>query len=195
MAARTKPYAAPIPAALQLEEAYRLGIIKVLNNVKVNERGCWVWQGWCHPDWGYGQTSFRGEEWATHRLMWVLMKGPIPEGKILCHSCDNPPCCNPDHLWPGTDQENHIDKTKKGRHHYDPAVKTHCKQGHEFTVENTRMTPVEGRPGLYRRQCKTCCAEGHRKPEYIAWRRAYQKKRRAEKRAARLAAQATEARA
>lgn len=190
-----RPRAPQIPASLPFDEACRLALIKVLSNIKVNERGCWVWQGYCNPQWGYGHTSWQGIEWAVHRLMWYLMKGPIPEGKILCHECDNPPCCNPDHLWPGTDQENHVDKTRKGRHHYDPAVKTHCKQGHEFTPENTRMTPVEGRPGLFRRQCRTCTAIGHQKPEYIAWRREYQRKRRAEKRAARLAAEATEVQA
>jgi hypothetical protein len=195
MPAQTKPPADKIPVALQLEEAMRLGLIKILSNVKVNERGCWVWQGGCNPTWGYGHTSWRGATYAVHRLLWELMKGPIPVGKILCHTCDNPPCCNPDHLWIGTDQENHVDKTTKGRHHYDPSVKTHCKQGHEFTLENTRMTPVEGRPGLYRRQCKTCTKLGHQKPEYIEWRRNYQRKRRAEKRAARLAAQSAEAQA
>lgn len=195
MNTRVKPYASPIPSSLPIEEASRLGILKVLGNVVVNERGCWVWQGWCNPRWGYGHTAWRGEDWAVHRLMWILMKGPVPEGKILCHSCDNPPCCNPDHLWPGTDHENHLDKTAKGRHHYDKNIKTHCKQGHEFTPENTRVVPVEGRPGLYRRQCKTCNAITHRRPEYIAWRREYQRKRRAEKRAARLAAKETEAHA
>lgn len=189
MSERRQP-AAPIPSSLLLEEATRLGLIKILGNIKVNERGCWVWQGYCHTQWGYGECSWRSENWPVHRLTWTLMKGPIPEGKILCHRCDNPPCCNPDHLWPGTDKENHLDKTAKGRHHYDKNTKTRCKQGHEFTVENTRVVPVPGRPGLYKRQCKTCTAIGHKRPEYIAWRREYQRKRRAALREKRLALRA-----
>jgi hypothetical protein len=137
-------------------EAKRLALLKVLPRIKVNENGCWVWQGWCNPDWGYGHTSWRGRQWAVHRLIWTAMRGDIPAGKILCHRCDNPPCCNPEHLWLGTDQENHIDKTAKGRHHYDKATKTHCKWGHEFSPDNTRYTKVEGRPDLKRRACMEC---------------------------------------
>lgn len=156
-----KPRAPQIPKSLPIEEAKRLVLLKVLPKIKVNERGCWVWQGWCNPQWGYGNTSWRGEVWGVHRLMWTVMRGEIPADKILCHRCDNPPCCNPDHLWLGTDQENHQDKAAKGRHHYGKL--RCCKWGHEFTPENTRITKVEGRPDLFRRQCIECARIRHNK--------------------------------
>ncbi len=174
-----KPRAPQIPSTLPMAEAKRLALLKVLPNIKVNESGCWVWQGYCNPRWGYGHTAWRGRTWAVHRLMWTVMRGEIPAGKIVCHSCDNPPCCNPEHVWLGTDKENHIDKTRKGRHHYDKNTKTHCKKGHEFSPENTKLAPVKGRPGLFKRQCQECLKISHSRPEYIAWRREYQRKRRA----------------
>lgn len=151
-----QPRAPQIPSTVPLEEAKRLVLLKVLPKITVSEGGCWVWQGWCNPQWEYGHTYWRGKNWAVHRLIWTVMRGEIPAENILCHRCDNPPCCNPEHLWLGTDHENHIDKTRKGRHHYDKATKTHCKWGHEFTPENTLMTKVEGRPGLFRRACRAC---------------------------------------
>lgn len=44
-----------------------------------------------------------------------MHKGAIPPGYLVCHSCDNPPCVNPEHLWAGTDRDNTMDKINKGR--------------------------------------------------------------------------------
>src|ERR1017187_6757138 len=65
------------------------------------------------------ETAFSGGEkqkhWPSHRLLWTLIKGTIPEGMSVLHSCDNPPCCNIDHLFLGTAQDNADDKMAKGR--------------------------------------------------------------------------------
>ncbi len=76
--------------------------------------GCKEWAGGRNQD-GYGVFTFKGKWWRTHCLAWTLTFGPIPEGMHVCHSCDNPPCYNPNHLWLGSPQANIKDRDVKGR--------------------------------------------------------------------------------
>lgn len=85
---------------------------------KVDKRGpddCWEWQGNVLRG-GYGKIEVDKKTQTTHRFSYGLHHGPIPNGMCVCHSCDNPPCVNPDHLFLGTHQDNMTDKMKKGRH-------------------------------------------------------------------------------
>jgi len=52
----------------------------------------------------------------AHRKAWEDEHGPIPPGMNVCHHCDNPPCINPDHLFLGTQKDNAVDMSRKGRH-------------------------------------------------------------------------------
>lgn len=81
--------------------------------------GCFVWTRRCDRD-GYGRLTIHGAGgqrvcMPTHRFAWTVTFGQIPEGLSVCHECDNPPCCNPSHLFLGTNQQNTADKVAKGR--------------------------------------------------------------------------------
>ena len=75
---------------------------------------CWLWQG-SLTHRGYGQASYKNKNVRAHRLAYQFAKGEIPAGMLVCHTCDNPQCCNPDHLFIGTSKDNSDDMIKKGR--------------------------------------------------------------------------------
>lgn len=78
---------------------------------------CWTWTLAKNRS-GYGifKSNAIGGRGLAHRLAYELEVGPIPEGMVVCHRCDNPPCCNPDHLFLGTRADNNRDMASKGRH-------------------------------------------------------------------------------
>lgn len=77
-------------------------------------RGCWEWRGATDPD-GYGVLRYQRSRMRAHRVSWQLANGPVPKGLHVLHSCDNPPCVNPDHLFLGTHQDNVRDRDQKKR--------------------------------------------------------------------------------
>ena len=85
--------------------------------LKTERRGdCMIWTGSKFSD-GYGRIHVDKKTWRVHRLAITLAnRDEIPEGMVVCHTCDTPLCCNPDHLFLGTPKENHHDAMKKGRH-------------------------------------------------------------------------------
>lgn len=128
---------------------------------------CWLFTGARFKS-GYGSISPDAPDKAhavyAHRAAWMVYRGPIPEGTLVCHTCDNPPCCNPDHLFLGTKSTNALDMMAKGRGEHVRKAQagvakrrreaTHCRRGHPFTEENTRRyVSVRGTPA---RACRTC---------------------------------------
>lgn len=74
---------------------------------------CWPWNGPRSGDYGF--TKVRGQVHRAHRIALSLSIRDELTGFVACHSCDNPPCCNPAHLWKGTNRENILDRVRKGR--------------------------------------------------------------------------------
>lgn len=86
---------------------------RLVHQIEITEQGCWEWQGMRQP-FGYGMVSAYGRPISTHRLSWWLRHGD-PGGLHVLHRCDNPPCCNPAHLFLGTNLDNIRDRVAKGR--------------------------------------------------------------------------------
>lgn len=80
--------------------------------------GCWAWRATTDDD-GYAQLSVNGRSVKAHRFSWELHFGPIPTGMRVLHTCDNPPCTNPKHLFLGTSLDNTQDALRKGRLRFD----------------------------------------------------------------------------
>lgn len=90
---------------------------RFLEKVKVekfNSDCCWFWIGASKGN-GYGSFVYKGKAEQAHRAAYKLFVGKIPDGKEICHTCDNRMCVNPDHLFPGTRKDNMQDMMLKGR--------------------------------------------------------------------------------
>lgn len=75
---------------------------------------CWPWTGAKRQN-GYGHKGWRGKQYLAHRWMYERRVGPIPEGMVVCHACDNKWCVNPAHLFVGTQKDNVRDMYAKNR--------------------------------------------------------------------------------
>ena len=81
----------------------------------VNKTGsCWLWTG-CRRAYRYGSFHLADKLISAHRYSWLIHRGEIPHKLHVLHTCDNPICVNPEHLWVGTHQDNMKDKSNKGR--------------------------------------------------------------------------------
>ncbi len=122
--------------------------------------GCWLWLAY-KTKRGYGQFSINKKSFRANRISYELFVGKIPDGLFVCHSCDNPPCVNPDHLWLGTQLDNVIDRDRKGRQ---------CRGKNHWTTKNTKkakdfktfMIESRKRGGIYSFYGKKL-SESHRK--------------------------------
>lgn len=85
------------------------------------ERDCWPWAAG-RTDAGYGTFYYFGKTQGAHRIAWSLYHSRSPGPRIVIrHGCDNPPCCNPAHLYDGTQGDNNRDIARRARNRrYDP---------------------------------------------------------------------------
>lgn len=100
-----------------------------------NESDCWEWSARRDPN-GYGRIDIGGKPVLAHRIAFQLANGY--ECENVCHSCDNPPCCNPAHLWPGNPKLNAEDRDRKGRLRLGPPLKGSTNPASRLTEEQAR---------------------------------------------------------
>jgi hypothetical protein len=115
---------------------------------KVDRRSpeeCWPWKAGIHRGYGLFRAEKDRPMVRAHRYSWALANGPIPEGMNVLHRCDNPPCCNPAHLFLGTQLDNVEDCAAKGRRR-PPSGENNGRA--KLTAELVDQIRTEYRPGL-----------------------------------------------
>jgi hypothetical protein len=156
---------------------------KFLRDVVITSpRECWRWDGY-RNEHGYGIIThcrdYKRTGIGAHRFSYEFFNGPIPPGIKVCHRCDNPPCCNPDHLFLGTQSDNLLDASLKGR----------LKTGGGFKLTIEQIQEIENAPrvkgacyalaaqyGINYRSVHRIWRREHRRGQ-SAWRRTYMGKK------------------
>ena len=115
--------------------------------------GCWIWLKSLNNG-GYGTVAVKGKSKFAHRFSWEFYRGPIPSGKNVLHRCDIPSCVNPDHLFIGSQTDNHLDSQTKGRRYKQQSDK--CIHGHPAIPENVYFSNGH-------RYCLLCKRESRRR--------------------------------
>jgi hypothetical protein len=114
------------------------------------DTGCWNWAAGKNST-GYGLfTPTHNKKQSSHRWAYERYVGKIPMGILVRHRCDNPPCCNPDHLVLGTYSDNSRDTVTRGRDNNFQRMKKACYLGHSY-AENPPYINSKGS-----RVCKLC---------------------------------------
>lgn len=125
---------------------------RILDRVDITDLGhttpCWISNRATQPN-GYTKVGILGRTWLTHRLAYEAFVGPIPDGLQLDHLCRQRACCNPNHLEPVTCRENLL---RGDTLIATETAATHCKRGHEFTIENTYKRADQPN----KRECLAC---------------------------------------
>jgi len=121
---------------------------------KVNKtETCWLWTGALNSR-GYGAIGVNGKSVSAHRFSYETYIEKIPNGMIVCHTCDIRNCVNPEHLWVGTNADNNKDMFAKNRNGSSTRRRTHCRKGHSFEVVGVYERKKKN--GKIDRVCREC---------------------------------------
>jgi hypothetical protein len=117
--------------------------------------GCWTWTGTAVRD-GRGTIKLNGSMVSAPRIAKVIAdRAWAADDVFACHSCDNPSCVNPAHIWWGTAGDNIRDAATKGRRIGRPP-RSHCAMGHALTGDNLRMSRGH-------KVCRACAIDRQKK--------------------------------
>ena len=110
--------------------------------------GCWIWKGHINKA-GYGRIRRDHKDMSTHRYSWLIHNGDIPKNMFICHKCDNPICCNPEHLFLGTPKDNSQDRKNKKRNRDQNGSKHNFAKLNESQVLTIRNRLKNGEVGRH----------------------------------------------
>jgi predicted XRE-type DNA-binding protein len=92
---------------------------RIKDKTFIAANGCWIWCGAVKKckrgTHNYGWVTFMNKQMSAHRMSWIVFRSALVQGSVICHTCDNPRCVNPDHLFIGTQKDNVADMIAKGR--------------------------------------------------------------------------------
>jgi len=127
-----------------------MSMMSLAGHIRLDDNGCWNWTG-AKGKRGYGHMKYAGKTSYVHRVSaHCFLRFDLSSKLQVCHRCDNRICCNPKHLFIGSNLDNIRDAVSKGRHNSCVRrAQTHCKHGHPYNEENTFKVPGG-------RDCRIC---------------------------------------
>ena len=118
-----------------------------------HENGCWIWNAARRPT-GYGVFNFNGKPTTASRVSYILYRGVDPGKLFVCHTCDEPSCVNPSHLFLGTNLDNVNDRISKDRPagRYSTLTESHYLEVKQYLADNSELSirEIARRLGLNR---------------------------------------------
>jgi len=113
-------------------------------SITADDNRCWLWLGAKNPK-GYGNKRWGNGYDKAHRIAWMYPDYVIPDGMCVLHSCDNPSCCNPKHLFLGTHQDNSDDMYSKGREARGEKVSNKGEKSASHKLTNEQIIEIRNR--------------------------------------------------